>query len=443
MNETASNSETKTFTKTIWASRKELFLAKLRKLNRILARNGRDPISVKFENFRPVHVEFTRHVKGDSFRNDSTETQLVEMCDAVCSGFIRVGRSDASYDFLGSVVFQDGVKQVFCKDEAYASFFTDGFRNGYCDHCRSSRSNRKAYYLFRNEASGEVLQIGSTCAREFFGIDSTAFLDACGKTFLVDYDGSDDDLASFSKGSIAVDFNTVSRFLDYATNGFLKWNKAGYDSNELLDWERPTTSVVRKLVNADPFDIKPEMTLGPNCGLVSYDDVLAFWKAKYENEGSSFAYNCLNAIKAGYAVDISLGTFCYAIFAAYNAKVRAIRDAEAASQTYVPCAFPEGSRSTVSGRITALRDFTSEIPGTESFRNNYRGELVDKRIVDFTDDNGTLYHFSTSAKSFFDLDVGDRISMRCTIGATKVYRGVPYVRVSRPVATVIEKASAA
>lgn len=371
MNETASNSESKTFTKTIWASRKELFLAKLKKLNRILARNGRDPISVSFGNFRPVPVEFTRHVKGDSFRNDSTETQLVEMCDAVCSGFIKVGRSDASYDFLGTVVFQDGVKQVFCKDEAFAHFFTDGFRNGFCDHCRSSRSNRKAYYLFRNESSGEVLQIGSTCAREFFGIDSTAFLDACGKTFLVDYDGSDDDLASFSKGSIAVDFNTVSRFLDYATNGFLKWNKAGY------------------------------------------------------------------------AVDISLGTFCYAIFAAYNAKARAIRDAEAASRTYVPCAFPEGSRSTVSGRITALRDFTSEIPGTESFRNNYRGELVDKRIVDFTDDNGTLYHFSTSAKSFFDLNVGDRISMRCTIGATKTYRGVPYVRVSRPVATVIEKASAA
>jgi len=336
------------------------------------------------------------------------------------------------------------VKQVCCKDENYKEYFMEKFREGYCDHCKSTRKNRKAYYLFLNETTGEVLQIGSKCAKEFFGIDSTAFLDAYGNTFIIDYAGCEDDLGSFGRGAMTVEFGTVATFLDYATNGFLKWNKASAgDYPELPIYERPTTAMVRSLVNSDPFRLKPEVFKGANCGLLKYEEVLEFWKAKNEKEGSTFTFNCYNAIKAGYAVDLSLGTFAYAIFAAYNAKVRAIREAEAASKTYVPCAYEVGKRVDIKGKITALREFTSTIPGTENYYNNYWGEDVEKKIVDFTEDNGTLYHFTTSAKSFFDLDVGDRISMRCTIGETKPFKGVPYTHVSRPVATVLEKGKAA
>lgn len=104
---------------------------------------------------------------------------------------------------------------------------------------------------------------------------------------------------------------------------------------------------------------------------------------------------------------------------------------------FVPCAFEVGKRVDIKGTVTALREFTSTIAGTENYYNDFNGENVYKKIVDFTDDNGMLYHFTTSAKPFFDLEVGNRISMRCTVGETKPFRGVPYTRVSRPVATVL------
>ena len=166
--------------------------------------------------------------------------------------------------------------------------------------------------------------------------------------------------------------------------------------------------------------------------LLSYDEVLAFWTAKYEKEHSTFAANCMESIKAGYTTNRSLGSFCYAIFAAYNEKVRAMRDAEAAKGvTVIPCAYAAGTRQVVAGRVTGIRTFTDNLPLTASFSNPW-GMEVTKYIVDFKEDNGTMYHFITSAAGFSSVKAGDEIRMRCTIGETKEFKGLPYTRVSRP-----------
>lgn len=444
------NTETKTFKKEIWVCLKDVFLKKLDHLNKILEKNGKEKITVKFENYHTELVEITTHLKGDSYANDTTCKHKVEMCDAVCSGYVNVGKGGMNYIFLGTVKFQDGIKQVFVKDENYKEYFMEKFRENFCDHCGTKRKNRKAYYLFLEEETGKVYQIGSTCAKEFFGIDSTAFLEAYGNTFLIDYDGCEEDLKDFTRGAMTADYKTVATFLDYATNGFLKWNKkSGFVDPDAPIYEHPTTEAVRTLIQADidnPTGLmmrEPRAYEGPNCGLLSLNEVLAFWQAKYDQEESSFAYNCLNAIKAGYAANLSLGTFCYAIFAAYNAKVRALQEKEAAGKTYVPCAHEVGKRVDVKGKVTAIREFVSTIPGTENYYNRYQGEEIEKRIVDFTEENGTLYHFTTSAKTFFKVEAGDEISMRCTIGETKPYKGVPYTHVSRPVATILTSAAVA
>ena len=112
-----------------------------------------------------------------------------------------------------------------------------------------------------------------------------------------------------------------------------------------------------------------------------------------------------------------------------NAKVREIREKEAAAaamKSFVPCAYAEGSRQTIKGVITNIRSFESVRPNSECWRNNYYGDEMTKWAVDFTEENGTLYHFTTSAGAFADFHNGDRIQMRCTIGETKPFKGVPY-----------------
>ena len=140
------------FTLTIWVSKKLLFEKKMKHLNRILAKHGKTPISYSFSNTRSIPVTFEIHLKGDAYRNDSFEDRQVEVCDVHCTGLTIVKKDDVPYTYLDTVSFSDGVKQVFCNNEAYAPFFMDSFRPDFCDHCRTTRTNRKKYYLFLNTA---------------------------------------------------------------------------------------------------------------------------------------------------------------------------------------------------------------------------------------------------------------------------------------------------
>ena len=157
-NEITSNlsNSSSTFTKTIWASKKELFLSKVERLNRLLKKYGKAPITCSFENYRTRQVTFTYHSKGDAFANDLQEKYNVEYCDAVCTGLTVVQKDDKEYIYLGSVSFKDGAKSIFVKDEAYLEYFDSKFRANMCDHCGTHRK-RNTYHLFATDNGNTVL----------------------------------------------------------------------------------------------------------------------------------------------------------------------------------------------------------------------------------------------------------------------------------------------
>ena len=426
------------FTKTIWVSKKQDFEKKLNQLNRILAKHGKPQITYSFSAPRAVPVSFEYHIKGDAYRNDKSITRMVEVVDVHCKGITSIKKDDVEYTYLGTVSFEDGVKQVFCNNEAYANYFMDGFRTAYCDHCHSTRTNRKKYYLFLNTATDKVLQIGSTCAKEYFGIDSTAFLDTYGNTFITISDGAEDPTGGFRESNLAYPLAAVIPVVSLCTNGFLKWNKKeGYGS--LFDpfcpiYDLPTAYAVESVLSSWDTSHPIHATEGDrnNASLLTNEEVVSFWEARYLKDGSSFAYNCLEAVRAGYTTSRSLGPFCYAIFAAYNAKVKALKDEQTAKElSIVPCAYPVDSRQNLTGTITNIRSFIDD--------SHYN--TITKYIVDFTDSNGTFYHFTTSSVSFRNLQPNDRVSIRATIGETKPYNSVPYTRLSRPSATLTERPS--
>ena len=428
------------FTQTLWVSKKDTFIKKMKHLNRILAKHGKPPISYSFSNTRSVPVTFEYHLKGDAYRNDEIEERLVEVCDVHCKGLTTIKKDDVEYTYLGTVSFEDGVKQIFCNNEAYANYFMDDFRPNFCDHCHTTRTNRKAYYLFRNTRTNEILQIGSTCAKEYFGIDSAAFLQTYGNTFITLRDGTEEELGGFKDNSLCYGISTLIPVVSLCTNGFLKWNKKdGYGS--FFDpscpiYDLPTPEAVESVLTSWDSLHPIHSTEGDrnNAKLLSEEEIVSFWQAKYDKEHSSFAYNCLQAVQAGYTTRRSLGSFAYAIFAAYNAKVKSLRDAETAkSLTIVPCAYPINTRQTLMGVITNIRTIQDE-----ACYDGYHYVSVTKYIVDFTDSNGTFYHFTTASESFRCLRNNDRISLRATIGETKPFKSIPYTHLSRPIAALIE-----
>ena len=434
------------FTHTIWVSKKDTFIKKMKHLNRILAKHGKTPIAYSFSAPRSIPVEFEEHIKGDAYRNDRFFCRQVEVCNVHCHGLTTIKKDDAEYIYLGTVAFEDGVKQIFCNNEVYANFFMDDFRPNFCDHCHTTRTNRKKYYLFRNPLTNQVIQIGSTCAKEYFGIDSAAFLETYGNTFITLSDGTEESLGGFHDNSLCYGLSAVIPAVSLCTNGFLKWNKKdsasgccsmGFVGLGLPLNDQPTVSAVDTVLSSwdvaciDP--ILPSEGDRNNAALLSPTEIVSFWTDKYNKEHSTFAYNCLQAVQAGYTTHRSLGAFCYAIFAAYNSKVKSLRDAELAkSLTIVPCAYPVNTRQSLMGIITNIRTIQDE-----ACYDGYHYVSVTKYIVDFTDSNGTFYHFTTSSETFSMLHNNDRISLRATIGDTKPFKGIPYTRLSRPIAALI------
>ena len=417
------------FTKTIWVSKLDAFKDKIVHLNRILAKNSKPPLKVSYTNFRRIPVEFEFHMKGDAYRNDLIETRYVEVCDAVCMGLTEVKKDDKTYTYLGSVSCGEGGRQVFVKDETFKDYFMDKFREGMCDHCHTKRMNRKAYHLFATD-DGKVLQIGNTCAKEYFGISSDAFLNVQMNTFIVSYEGDECDFG-YEKGSMAVSFNDIYRILDFLTRGFTKWVKkdAMFDINLPL-YENPTVMGIDTIL-AECENGTCKVELGMNPQILTYEECVAYWE-KQSND-TTFAFNCYNAIKSGYATKRTMGTFAYAIFGAVNAKVKEIIKAKAA-KVAVPCPFKEGERVDVKGEILTVKFY--------EVQNEYdwRGGYMTMCSINLKAENGTLYHFSTSSTTFDDAKAGDRIEMRGTVGKTKEFDGLDYTKLLRPKCKKVEGA---
>ena len=442
-----------TFTKTIWVSQKETFEKKVAHLNRLLAKQGKNPITFKYENYRTRKETMQYHQKGESFYSDKFEEWYVEVCDAVCEGVLEVKKDDQPYTYIGTVSIEEGIKQVFCKDETYSRFFMDDFREGFCDHCHTKRMNRKSYHLFALP-DGKVVQIGSTCAKEYFGIDSTAFLETYGRTFFVDYSGCEEDLMEFSRGCRTMSYVEVVHLLDYCTQGFLTWNKKeAYADPDAPMWMQPTVKALRSLIAAAESGNLNPACYKDNASMINLtlEDCIAYWETKADKERkgnpsatvSTFTYNAIQTLKAGYATDRSLGSFAYAIFAAYNNKVRMAQEAAAAAKTYVPCRWAQGTRTDIKGVIINIRQIEVLNEYKANYYNRYYGEEETRYVVDFKDEAGTLYHFTTGGVTFYDVKNNMEVSIRAKVEETKPFKGVPYTRLSRPVCTILQGAKSA
>lgn len=420
-NEITSNTSnsSSTFTKTIWASKKELFLSKVERLNRILKKYGKAPITCSFENYRTRQVTFTYHSKGDAFANDIQGKYHVEYCDAVCSGLTVVQKDDKEYIYLGSVSFKDGPKSIFVKDEAYLEYFDSKFRDNMCDHCGTSR-RRNTYHLFATDNGKTVLQIGSACAKEYFGISSDAFLTVQMNTFFVTYEGGEDELR-FSQGSTTFSYGEIYTFLDFLTKGFTNWNKKGDYDYSLPIQECPTVQSLRDILEMPSWKI-PSHYYGKNPHMVSIEEALAYW---VNQPTTAFSVNCREALKAGYCTSHTLGSFAWAIFAAVNAKVKA-EIAKQVNAENSPCNYPVGKRVSFNAKVLSVTEYEVETFYT------WKGEWTTKYAVNIKDENNTLYHISTASTSFSSLKPGDSISIAATIGETKPFKGIDYTRLLRP-----------
>jgi len=85
---------------------------------------------------------------------------------------------ESGYKFLATVSHKHGTKTIFNNSDD--NFYNKDIDFKKCDHCNIKR-DRNIISFFRKAETNEIVQIGSTCVKEYFGLDLVSALVAgCG-----------------------------------------------------------------------------------------------------------------------------------------------------------------------------------------------------------------------------------------------------------------------
>ena len=303
----------------------------------------------------------------------------VEFVNVNVEGLEIFKRDDKDYRFIGSINYTDGIKTIHCLEDEFISHFENN--STVCDHCNTSRK-RNGYYLFADD-DNKVIRIGSSCAKEYFGINVANYLSVCIKTFYV-YGEKD------CFGSIVYGFDSVFSHLKSITDDFKNWEK-GETSSKLIESIK-NYSVVNSSTEKDRSEI------------------LEYWDKK--EAFNDFTYNMKEHIQLDYCSERNIGTYAYAIFSAINGIRKEIAE-KAIKSTMSECQFADGEKVEISGIVTHVAAYTNQY-GYNAFSTSY--------CIEFKGDDNVYYYMSTSAKGMCNVNTGDKITVKGTINGRKDFR---------------------
>lgn len=208
----------------------------LRKLEKIAAKMGRN-FSYEFSPTEPVEFkiedEHGFNVPGETrMKSVWVDAQKLAISFDGDENFLRF--DDAR--FVASIELTDGGAVVLTAPdydkEIPASYYAD--HKNYCDHCGHNRPRNRFFLV---EKDGQLMQVGSTCIKDFLGIDPNRMLAIFQglHSFTVGYGDGDDELLLNDLYSGRISFgHSVNQVIEAAA-AVLTVDK-GYIKGET--WER-------------------------------------------------------------------------------------------------------------------------------------------------------------------------------------------------------------
>lgn len=160
---------TDTVTFAVLVDRLDELKATLTKLAKKANRYGSTPIS-----FTIVGVPYEQKRQITDWDG---ETRKVTVCvqDVCVTG---VAPTVGDYEFIARLELSEAgvlIHKAPAHNDVSLEQFQDS--NGHCDHCKSNR-RRNEVYVVRERTTGKFLQVGSTCLRDFLGVDDPRWIAA-------------------------------------------------------------------------------------------------------------------------------------------------------------------------------------------------------------------------------------------------------------------------
>lgn len=290
-------------------------------------------------------------------------------------------------------------------------------RPGACDHCDTSRPNRRKLYLVRNIQSGDYRQVGATCIKDFLGWDAAP-------VFISPRD-LDDELGGGRSPAPAFTprFVVVVALATVTAFGWVPRSRAQYDPRAV-----PTSSTMTPYLigpahgraGEEDREVIAKIQAHIADAEARADELIATVLAEFADSGSGYEANLRAALRAEY-VDLGQMGLLASIVPAYERIIgrRAERQAQP-DDAFEPEYLGEvGDRVEISGVITTAMTVDGYAYGT-----------TQRLVVVRTD--SALVKFCSSAAWTYDVDTGDQVTITATIKRLDVWRERKQTVVVRP-----------
>lgn len=277
-------------------------------------------------------------------------------------------------------------------------------RPGACEHCNTSRPNRRHTFLVRHLDSGTLKQVGSTCLKDFLGWTGTP-------VFLSIADTAEDLEAGFGAGVEEYTPHTILAYA-YAAIETFGWAPASF--------EHPTKSVVDEALfghgrRADEIRtaLAPHLPAGDDVAPQVIAELLEHFTGDHGYEA-----NLTAALRAASVGSRELGLLCSAI-PAYQRLHGALDLADRKQSTPDEWLGQEGEKLTVTGSV--VTDLTID---------GYAYNSTQRLLVIATPE-GTV-KLVTAAAWAYEARTGDQVTIVGAVKAHELYRGHKQTRLVRP-----------
>lgn len=199
------------------------FLERLNILNKKLTKYGQ---TASVESTRDIEISFID--AGGSERK--VKAYLVTLSSP------KILHVDKEVYHIGTISFDNGIKQIYATENCPVVLGDIPTEKLTCDHCHVNRFRTK-YFFF--EEAGKILSIGSSCAKEYFGMDIERYLDK----FVWLLDILESEFGGLEKGpKFYNNLDDVIVAASCATNRFTSF----WVSKAKVAWDQePTSSIVR------------------------------------------------------------------------------------------------------------------------------------------------------------------------------------------------------
>ena len=280
-------------------------------------------------------------------------------------------------------------------------------RQGWCDHCRTARPNRRHTYLVVHDDTGETKQVGSTCLKDFTGWVGTPIFISADSTFDDQLGGlgrQPDEFTPLYVVAVAAAAVEAAGWVSRAASGPGRYPTADLVADFLIGAGKPAAAA-RELIG-------PHLELGHQLAPTIVDTLAAAWADQTGYEGNAAA-----ALRAAAAGIKEFGLLASTV-TAYQRHLGTLQ---------APAAEPAAERRWL-GSVGDKVEITGTIK-TALTVDGYAYNTTQRLIV--VDAGLTLAKLYTAASWAYNVNVGDTVTLSARVKAHDTWQDLQQTVLTR------------